>query len=60
LKTRKWLSDDYVSMKLFEGLLTDEEGHIAFLETQLDLLKSVGEQLYMQLQADSADEAESE
>ena len=49
---------DYVSMDLFEELLKDEEGHIDFLETQLDLLKSVGEQHYMQLQADSADEAE--
>lgn len=49
---------DYVSMKLFEELLEDEEGHIDFLETQLDLYKSVGDKLYMQLQADSADEAE--
>lgn len=49
---------DYVSMKLFEDLLADEEGHIDFLETQIDLLNSIGEQLYMQLNADSADEAE--
>ncbi len=49
---------DYVSMNIFEELLEDEEGHIDFLETQLDLLKSVGEQNYMQLQSDSADEAD--
>ena len=49
---------DYVSMKLFEELLEDEEGHIDFLETQLDLLNSVGEQNYMHLQAESADAAE--
>ncbi len=34
---------DYVSMKLFEELLADEEGHIDFLETQLDLLDKIGE-----------------
>ncbi|CDX22956.1 bacterioferritin, iron storage and detoxification protein [Mesorhizobium sp. ORS 3324] len=49
---------DYVSMKLFEDLLSDEEGHIDFLETQLDLLASIGEEKYGQLNADSANEAE--
>ena len=29
--------NDYVSKNLFEELLTDEEGHTDFLETQLDL-----------------------
>ena len=33
---------DYVSMGLFEELLSDEEGHIDFLETQLDLHDRVG------------------
>ena len=47
-------------MELFEDLLKDEEGHIDFLETQIELLNSIGEQNYMQLQADSADEAEKE
>jgi len=46
---------DYVSMDLFEHLLKDEEGHIDFIETQLDLLKSIGIQNYGQLQSDSAD-----
>ena len=49
---------DYVSKNLFEALLTDEEGHIDFLETQLDLLNALGETKYGQLNADSADEAE--
>ena len=49
---------DYVSMDLFEHLLKDEEGHIDFLETQLDLLKSIGIQNYGQLQADSANDVE--
>jgi bacterioferritin len=44
-------------MKLFEDLLADEEGHIDFLETQIDLLNSIGEQRYMLLQSDSADKA---
>ncbi len=50
--------EDYVSMELFEGLLKDEEGHIDFLETQLDLLENIGAQNYGQLQAVAADDAE--
>ncbi|MGB3386394.1 MAG: bacterioferritin [Pseudaminobacter sp.] len=49
---------DYVTMKLFEELLKDEEGHIDFLETQLDLLNSIGEEKYGQLNAASANEAD--
>ena len=52
------LAGDYVSMKLFEELLADEEGHIDFLETQIDLLEKIGESKYGQLNADSANEAE--
>src|SRR5690606_16241744 len=49
---------DYVTMKLFEHLLADEDGHIDFLETQLDLLKAIGEEKYGQLNAEPADDAE--
>ena len=49
---------DYVTMKLFEELLQDEEGHIDFLDTQLDLLSKLGEEKYGLLNATSADEAE--
>ena len=49
---------DYVTMKLFEELLSDEEGHIDFLETQLDLLASIGDEKYGLLNADAANEAE--
>lgn len=49
---------DYVSMKLFESLLADEEGHIDFLETQLELLERIGVERYGLLQATPADEAE--
>ena len=49
---------DYVSMKLFEGLLTDEEGHVDFLETQIDLYEKLGGERYALLNASSMDEAE--
>ncbi|MBX3519449.1 MAG: bacterioferritin [Xanthobacteraceae bacterium] len=39
---------DYPSKDLFEELMTDEEGHIDFLETQLDLVEKLGLQLYSQ------------
>ncbi|MBB4066053.1 bacterioferritin [Gellertiella hungarica] len=48
---------DYVSMKLFDELLEDEEGHIDFLETQLELLGKIGEERYALLNAAPADEA---
>jgi bacterioferritin len=51
---------DYVSMELFEDLLKDEEGHIDFLEAQIELLKKIGEERYSHLQADSADEVKKE
>ena len=47
---------DYVSMGLFEELMSDEEGHIDFLETQLELMGQIGEQNVGQLNAASADE----
>jgi bacterioferritin len=50
------VEEDYVSMQLFEELLKDEEGHIDFLETQLDLLAKIGVENYGQLQSGSADE----
>jgi len=39
---------DYVSRDLFEELMRDEEGHIDFLETQLDLVSKLGLELYAQ------------
>jgi len=39
---------DYVSRDLFEKLMHDEEEHIDFLETQLDLVDKLGLELYAQ------------
>jgi len=50
--------EDYVTMELFEDLLKDEEGHIDFLETQLELYEKIGEQNYGALNAESADEVD--
>lgn len=49
---------DYVTMKLFETLLADEEGHIDFLETQIDLYDKLGAERYAQLNALPMDQAE--
>jgi len=49
---------DIVTMKLFEQLLIDEEGHIDFLETQLELLDSIGNEKYGQLNAQPASDVE--
>ena len=38
---------DITSAKLFEDILADEEGHIDYLETQLRLVETLGEQLYL-------------
>ena len=39
---------DYVSRDLFEKLMKDEEHHIDFLETQIDLIGRIGLELYTQ------------
>jgi bacterioferritin len=49
---------DYVTMRLFDELLTDEQGHVDFLETQLSLLAKLGEERYGLLNAESADKAD--
>jgi bacterioferritin len=48
---------DFVSKELFDELLADEEGHIDFIETQLDLLSTIGAERYGQLNASPAEEA---
>jgi len=48
---------DITSARLFEDILADEEHHIDYLETQLGLLDTLGEQLYLaqQVEQPSAD-----
>ena len=47
---------DKVSKNLFEELMADEEGHIDFLETQLNLVEQLGLQLYAQRHVGGLDE----
>ena len=49
---------DYVSRDLFEELMKDEEHHIDFLESQLDLVSQLGVQLYAQHHIGKLDEGE--
>ena len=49
---------DYVSKNLFEDLLADEEGHIDYLETQLEMIEKMGEERYIQLNGSTADSGE--
>ena len=48
---------DYVSRDLFEELMHDEEAHIDFLETQLDLVAKLGLELYSQHHIGEPDES---
>lgn len=38
---------DVTSARIFEDILADEESHIDYLETELALMESLGEQLYL-------------
>jgi bacterioferritin len=38
---------DVTSANIFEDILSDEEGHIDYLETQIGLVSQLGEQLYL-------------
>ncbi len=51
---------DYVTRDLFIKILTDEEGHEDFLNTQLALIKSIGLDKYILLNSDAAGEGESD
>jgi bacterioferritin len=38
---------DITSANIFESILADEEHHIDYLDTQLDLIEKLGEPLYI-------------
>jgi bacterioferritin len=48
---------DITSAKLFESILKDEEHHIDYLDTQLDLVEKLGEPLYLAQQIEQPSEA---
>jgi bacterioferritin len=47
---------DYVTRDLFEQLMHDEEEHIDFLETQIELVARIGLELYAQRHVEELDE----
>ena len=49
---------DYVSMMLFEQLMKDEEGHIDFLETHLELHDRIGAENFAHLNATKLEDAD--
>ena len=49
---------DFVTRDLFLTILTDEEGHADYLETQLQMIENMGVQNYIQLNSESALDAE--
>jgi len=49
---------DYVSEDLLKTILQDEEGHVDYLETQLEMIQQMGEQNYIQINSQSPLDAE--
>ena len=52
------VEDDRADAIIVEELIADEEGHIDYLETQIELHDTIGAQNFGQLNAKPADEAE--
>lgn len=47
---------DYASRDLFASILTSEEEHVDFLETQFDMIERMGLENYVQLNSKAAEE----
>ena len=47
---------DFVSRELFRSILTSEESHVDFLETQFEMIERMGLQNYIQLQSKPAED----
>jgi bacterioferritin len=48
LRSKATIPRDYPSRDLFKSLMNDEEGHVDFLETQIDLINRIGVDRYTQ------------
>ena len=53
-------AQDYVSRDLFIKILKDEEGHIDYIETQLQMIEDMGIENYIQLNSESPLDSEAE
>jgi len=49
---------DFVTEDLLKKILTDEEGHVDYLETQLEMIEQMGIENYIQINSESPLEAE--
>ncbi len=49
---------DFTTEDLLKKILTDEEGHVDYLETQLEMIAQMGEQNYIQINSESPLDAE--
>lgn len=47
---------DYVTRDLLQSILTNEEEHVDWLETQMEMIKQMGIQNYIQLQSEANSE----
>jgi bacterioferritin len=47
---------DVTSARIFETILWDEEEHVDYLETELQLIEKLGKQLYLQRYAEPSDD----
>jgi len=51
---------DYGTRNILQEILSNEEEHVDYLETQFDLIKNIGIQNYIMLQSDSVDAADTD
>ena len=49
---------DFVTEDLFKKILAEEEGHVDYLETQLEMIEQMGLQNYIQINSESPLDAE--